>query len=158
MENKNINATSINSINNLKDIINNQRITILNLAHKYKKIEHVLFNIKRENSEKENSINKAKDLKIKEHESNINKYEIKLSNLSQEYEDYKIKAFEDFAYKEKKLMELINKISDLEDENYRIIHSSKDVDKKKYLLMEKKTKDLTLELQRVNIYLSYYCQ
>ena len=56
---------------------------------------------------------------------------------------------EDFAYKEKKMMDLINKISDLEDENFRIIHNTKDFDKKKYFLIEKKIKDLTLELERV---------
>jgi hypothetical protein len=129
---------------NLKEIINNQRQTILNLATKYKKIEYVLFTFK---NEKENILNKNKEL-----EEKILIYEKKIIDLNKDYEDYKIKSFEDFSYKEKKLLDLINKINDLEDENYRIIHCNKDIDKKKYLLMEKKTKELTMDFQKVNYY------
>lgn len=154
----NNNDTNVNNINNeingnsngnYKDVIQSQRKTIINLAQKYKKIEYALFNFKKENNEKENTFNKNSSLKTKEHENLIQSYDEKIAIISKEYEDYKVKALEDFTYKEKKLMDLINKISDLEDENFRIIHNNKDMDKKKYLLMEKKTKDLTLELQRV---------
>ena len=129
--------------------MNNQRQTILNLATKYKKIEYVLFNLKKEKNEKENNFNKNKEIINKELEEKIVLYENKIVDLTKEYEQYKINSFEDFTYKEKKCLELINKINDLEDENYRIIHNKKDVDKKKFLLMEKKTKDLTLDFQKV---------
>jgi len=156
--NKNLNTNELNQCENIKsndfkDVLHNQRRTIINLAQKYKKIESALFNYKKENNEKENDFSKSTNMKIKEYENSINNYEEKIAIITKEYEDYKIKALEDFAYKEKKLMDLINKISDLEDENFRIIHNNKDTDKKKYLLMEKKTKDLTLELQKVNIFL-----
>jgi len=141
----------INYSNNYKDVIHSQRKTIINLAHKYKKIEFALFTFKKDNYEKENNFNTYNKMKIKEYDNLTQSYEEKIATITKEYEDYKIKALEDFAYKEKKLMDLINKNSDLEDEIFRIIHNNKDTDKKKYLLMEIKTKDLTLELQRVFI-------
>ena len=151
-----LNSNSFSNINsgNLKEIINNQRQTILNLATKYKKIEYVLFTLKNEKEkEKENNFNKNRERELinKELEEKILMYENKIKNLNKEFEEYKIKSFEDFSYKEKKLLDLINKINDLEDENYRIIHCNKDVDKKKFLLMEKKTKELTMDFQKVKI-------
>jgi hypothetical protein len=124
------------------------------LATKYKKIEYVLFTLKNEKEkEKENNFNKNRERELinKELEEKILMYENKIKNLNKEFEEYKIKSFEDFSYKEKKLLDLINKINDLEDENYRIIHCNKDVDKKKFLLMEKKTKELTMDFQKVKI-------
>ncbi len=139
-----------NNENDFKLIINNQRKTIINLAQKYKKIEYAFFSSKKENNEKETSLDKCNIAKIKEYENLFQNYEEKINLITKEFEDYKIKALQDFAYKEKKLLELINKISDLEDENFRIIHSYKDVDKKKFILMEMKSKHLTLELHKVS--------
>ena len=48
-----------------------------------------------------------------------------------------------------KTMELINKISNLEDENYKLIHFSKDTFKKKFSVMDKQIKQFTLEMQKL---------
>jgi hypothetical protein len=48
-----------------------------------------------------------------------------------------------------KTMELINKISNLEDENYKLIHFSKDTFKKKFSVMDKQIKQFTMEMQKL---------
>ena len=57
----------------------------------------------------------------------------------------------DFAYKENQILELHNKISDLEDEQFRLLHFNKDKDKKKFHAMEVQIKQFTNELQKVKI-------
>ncbi len=56
----------------------------------------------------------------------------------------------DFSYKENKIVELIGKISDLEDENYKILHLNKDnMSKKKFIVMEKQIQTFAVEMQKL---------
>ena len=64
--------------------------------------------------------------KLKEKEEVIKELNEKNYTLSVNYDAYKRKTLDDFSKKEMKTMELINKISNLEDENYKLIHFSKD--------------------------------
>lgn len=55
----------------------------------------------------------------------------------------------DFSHKEQKTVELINRITDLEDENYKLTHfTNKDIDKKKFIIMDKQIKSFTVEMQK----------
>ena len=74
---------------------------------------------------------------------------LKKCNNSIHFEQYKQNTLEDFQTKEMKMMELINKISDLEDENYKLIHFNKDTYKKKYSAMDKQIKQFTKEMQKL---------
>jgi hypothetical protein len=68
----------------------------------------------------------------------------------EEFDLYRTQPMIDFEYKEKKIVDMINKISDLEDENYKLLNFNKDKDKKKYIMMEKQVKEFTNEMQRVD--------
>lgn len=87
--------------------------------------------------------------KINEKDEVIQELNEKLCNNSINFEQYKQKMMEDFSKKEEKMMELINKISDLEDENYKLIHFNKDTYKKKFSAMDKQIKQFTLEMQKL---------
>ncbi len=75
----------------------------------------------------------------------------KIMNKQEEFDIYKTQTMMDFEYKEKKVIELVGKVSDLEDENYKLVHFNKDKDKKKFYMMEKQVKELTNEMQKVRI-------
>ena len=87
--------------------------------------------------------------KLKEKEEVIKELNEKNYTLSVNYDAYKRKTLDDFSKKEMKTMELINKISNLEDENYKLIHFSKDTFKKKFSVMDKQIKQFTLEMQKL---------
>ena len=87
--------------------------------------------------------------KLKEKEEVIKELNEKNYTLSVNYDAYKRKTLDDFSKKEMKTMELINKISNLEDENYKLIHFSKDTFKKKFSVMDKQIKQFTMEMQKL---------
>ena len=87
--------------------------------------------------------------KIAEKEEVIKELNEKNYTLSVNFDGYKRKTLDDFSKKEMKTMELINKISNLEDENYKLIHFSKDTFKKKFSVMDKQIKQFTMEMQKL---------
>ena len=87
--------------------------------------------------------------KITEKEEVIKELNEKNYTLSVNFDGYKRKTLDDFSKKEMKTMELINKISNLEDENYKLIHFSKDTFKKKFSVMDKQIKQFTMEMQKL---------
>lgn len=143
------------SSRNVNHIIQKQRQTIFDLASQFKTVKDTLFSVEKQNQEKDfilckNSENFHKtENKIKEYEEIINELNEKIMIKQEEFDIYKTQTMIDFEYKEKKIVDMINKISDLEDENYKLLHFNKDKDKKKYIMMEKQVKEFTNEMQRV---------
>jgi hypothetical protein len=146
----------IMSSRNVKHIIQKQRQTIFDLASQFKTVKDTLFSVEKENQEKDfilckNSENFHKtENKIKEYEEIINELNEKIMIKQEEFDIYRTQTMIDFEYKEKKIVDMINKISDLEDENYKLLNFNKDKDKKKYIMMEKQVKEFTNEMQRVD--------
>ena len=71
-----------------------------------------------------------------------------MTNVTKAFEDYKAQTIEEFSKRELKTIELINKISDLEDEKYKLVHFSKDSLRKKYCALEQQLKSLSSSLQK----------
>jgi kinesin family protein 5 len=137
------------------NVIMNQRKTIIEITTEYHNIKQLLCNIKKESEEKELIFSKSHEdvirteYKVKEYENRTKDLEDKLEKQGLEFEEYKTKSMKDFKYKEEKLIQLYDKVSDLEEANYRLIHFNKDKDKKKYFQMEKQIGTLTIELQKL---------
>ena len=88
--------------------------------------------------------------KITEFEEILKALTEKLLKKENEFDQYKEKTLKDFSHKEQKTVELINRITDLEDENYKLLHfSAKDADKRKYIMMDKQIKSFTVEMQKM---------
>jgi hypothetical protein len=156
-ENLNYVINSSPSPKHIKQILRKQRKTITDLAYQYKSVKDTLSSIKQENIEKELIFNKnsedcfKSECKIKENEQIIRELNEKLMKIEEEFDNYKGKSITDIENKEKKINELINKVSDLEHEIYKLTHLIKDKDKKKMLVMEKQIKDFTNEMQKLTI-------
>jgi kinesin family protein 5 len=137
------------------NVIRNQRKTIIDLTTEYHNVKQQLSNIKKESHEKELILSKntediiKTEYKVREYESRIKELEERLEKQTVEFEEYKTKSIADFKYKEEKLIQLYDKVSDLEEANYRLVHFNKDKDKKKYFQMEKQIGTLTIELQKL---------
>lgn len=149
--NKNTNADDVNTI------LQKQRKTITDLAYEYKILKDVLSNKNKEFYEKEEILNKNSE-NILKNENQIREYEYTIEQLrnqikekDNQLETHKLMSMKEFEYKEKKIVDLINKINDLEDDNYKLVHFNKDKDKKKFYLMEKQIKEFTIEMQKVRI-------
>jgi kinesin family protein 5 len=143
------------SINNLKQTLVKQRQIMTQLANNYKQANDKLTLLEKQTNDnlyKDTEKNEKIENKIKEYEEIINVLNEKIMVNQEEFDLYKTKSLMDFEYKEKKIVDLVEKVAELEDENYKIIHFSKDKDKKKYLMMEKQIKEFTNELQRVTFY------
>ena len=121
----------------------NKELKELNEKLELEKIENEII-LKKQNEKIEEMT-----YKIKEKDEVVQELNEKLCNNSINFEQYKQKTLEDFQTKEMKMMELINKISDLEDENYKLIHFNKDTYKKKYSAMDKQIKQFTKEMQKL---------
>ena len=99
-----------------------------------------------ENSRKENELLKKKQL---EFEYIIKALNEKLFEKDDKFQKYKEKSLQDLAFKEKKLQNLANLIGDLEDENYRLKHMSKDnMTKAKIIMMEKQITSFANEFKK----------
>ena len=85
------------------------------------------------------------------YENKIKELEDKLLKQTSEFEEYKNRSMADFKYKEDKLIELFNKVSDLEEINYRLINFNKDKEMKRVFVMEKQLKDITTEATNLHI-------
>ena len=122
----------INSVND---------ITSIELKNKITQLNEIIFN-------KENQII-GLNKKLDESQEITKLLNEKLCNLDLEFDNYKQKTIKDFSYKENKIIGLINKIAELEDENYKIIHSNKDnMSKKKFIVMEKQIQSFAVEMQK----------
>ena len=126
----------------LLKINNSNDINSLELKNKINQLNEIIFN-------KENQITQL-NKKIDESQEIAKLLNEKLCNLDIEFDNYKQKSMRDFSYKENKIVELIGKISDLEDENYKILHLNKDnMSKKKFIVMEKQIQTFAVEMQKL---------
>ena len=85
---------------------------------------------------------------ISKQKDEIDELYTNISNITKSFDDYKAQTIAEFSQRELKTIELINKISDLEDEKYKLLHFSKDSFKKKYCALEQQVKSLTSSLQK----------
>ena len=131
-------------INAYKDLLSeNDTLKNLNENYQLEKYQNEIL-IKKLNDQ-------IKDFnkKISDKEEIIKDLNGKLCDVIQQFDEYKNQNILDFSTKEQKTIELINKISDLEDQNFKLIHFSKDSYKKKYSLMDKQIKQFTLQVQQL---------
>jgi len=163
--NNNINEKKENENDNKKENSNDEDDKNIELFKQKEYVKEILLekdNLKNQNEkltlekyQTEVIINKLneqiKELskKITEKEEVIKELNEKNYTLSVNFDGYKRKTLDDFSKKEMKTMELINKISNLEDENYKLIHFSKDTFKKKFSVMDKQIKQFTMEMQKL---------
>ena len=85
---------------------------------------------------------------ISKQKDEIDELYTNISNITKSFDEYKAQTIAEFSQRELKTIELINKISDLEDEKYKLLHFSKDSFKKKYCALEQQVKSLTSSLQK----------
>ena len=85
---------------------------------------------------------------ISKQKDEIDELYTNIANITKAFEEYKAQTIEEFSQRELKTIELINKISDLEDEKYKLLHFSKDSFKKKYCALEQQVKSLSSSLQK----------
>jgi len=88
-------------------------------------------------------------LLIEQANENLKQVGIQTMDKEMLFKEYKERSLQDFAYKESQILELHNKISDLEDEKFRLLHFSKDKDKKKFHAMDMQIKQFTNELHKL---------
>ena len=118
----------------------------INRTHTQTQEEDDSLSINLENSRKENEILKKKQVEL---EYIIKALNEKLFEKDDKFQKYKEKSLQDLAFKEKKLQNLANLIGDLEDENYRLKHMSKDnMTKAKILMMEKQITTFANEFKK----------
>ena len=99
-----------------------------------------------EMSRKENEVLKKKQVEL---EYIIKALNQKLFEKDEKFQNYKEKSLKDLAFKENKLQNLANLIGNLEDENYRLKHMSKDnMTKAKIIMMEKQITAFAREFQQ----------
>ena len=111
-----------------------------------KQIDEEKINKNLENARKENEVLKKKNVEL---EYIIKALNEKLFEKDQKFQEYKEKSFQDLVFKENKLQNLANLIGDLEDENYRLKHFSKDnMTKTKIIMMEKQITSFAKEFQK----------
>ena len=111
-----------------------------------KQIDEDKMNKNLENARKENEVLKKKNVEL---EYIIKALNEKLFEKDQKFQEYKEKSFQDLVFKENKLQNLANLIGDLEDENYRLKHFSKDnMTKTKIIMMEKQITSFAKEFQK----------
>ncbi len=152
-EMKNISKIVVPESNN--ELITSQRKTIFDMSKQFQLFKDQILLLQREIREKEDIIDKYQETINKQSliiDKNQEKLkELDLMNMDKEklFEEYKERSLKDFSYKENQILELHNKISDLEDEKFRLLHFSKDKDKKKFYAMETQIKQFTNELQKV---------
>ena len=73
----------------------------------------------------------------------------KIYEKDQKLEEYKEKSIKDLMFKEEKIQNLANLIGDLEDENYRLKHFSKEnMTKARIIMMEKQITTFAQEFQK----------
>ena len=93
--------------------------------------------------------NETLQKKIVELEYIIKALNQKVFEKEENFQKYKDKSLQDLQYKENKILNLVNRIADLEDENYRISHLNADnMNKKKIIAMESQIKNFAIELQK----------
>jgi kinesin family protein 5 len=147
--------SELNVNDNIVNIIKKQRRTIIDITKENHAVKGVLYNMRKVSDEKELILSKNNEdiikteYKVREYESRIKELEDRYEKQTVEFEDYKTKSLKDFKYKEEKLIELFDKVSDLEEANYRLVHFNKDKEKKKYFQMEKQISTFTLELGKL---------
>ena len=111
-----------------------------------KQIDEEKINKNLENARKENEVLKKKNVEL---EYIIKALNEKLFEKDQKFQEFKEKSFQDLVFKENKLQNLANLIGDLEDENYRLKHFSKDnMTKTKIIMMEKQITSFAKEFQK----------
>jgi len=152
-EMKNISKIVVQENNN--ELITSQRKTIFDMSKQFQMLKDQILLLQKELREKEEIIDNNQEtinnqtLIIEKNHEKLK--ELDLMNMDKEklFEEYKERSLKDFSYKENQILELHNKISDLEDEKFRLLHFSKDKDKKKFYAMETQIKQFTNELQKV---------
>lgn len=143
-------------VDSYQTIVNNQKLLIWELRK-----QNRIISDKNHRLNYINKLSKDEDTKTKEHtvifyEDKITQLEKIIKEKDKYFQTYEEKMLKDFAYKENKILEQYNIVSELEDEKMRliqIINISKDKDKKKYLEVENKVKLLSKEMQRVNLFI-----
>ena len=99
-----------------------------------------------ENARKENEVLKKKNIELEYIIKSLNE---KLFEKDKKLQEDKEKSLQDIAFKEEKIQNLANLIGDLEDENYRLKHLSKDnMTKTKIIMMEKQITTFATEFQK----------
>lgn len=140
---------------NNNEIITSQRKTIFDMSKQFQMFKDQVILLQKELKEKEEIIDKNQETIYNQsltfEKLNEKLKELDLVNIDKDkvFEEYKERTMKDFSYKENQILELHNKISDLEDEKFRLLHFSKDKDKKKFYAMETQIKQFTNELQKV---------
>lgn len=141
----------INGSRNIEIDFNETKRNTINIYKTLNKlktpVKDQLAHLKDELNQMESSLNKAK-LKSNDYEEIINDLNYKLELKDAEYKTYKSKTIDDFAIKEQMTVALINKINDLEDQNYKLLNYNKDTVKKKFIIMDKQIKQFTIDLQK----------
>jgi chromosome segregation ATPase len=102
------------------------------------------FQMRKNEESNEKNTNKETN---KKNEEKILFLESENKDLKDEIEKIKKELIDDIAYKENKIQNLVDKISDLEDINYKLTYFNKD--KKTFALLEKQVKELTIEFEKV---------
>ena len=129
------------------------------ISTKNKKENNNINRTKTQTQEEEDSISQNLELTRKENEV-LRKKEVELEYIikalnqklfekDEKFQNYKEKSLKDLAFKETKLQNLANLIGNLEDENYRLKHMSKDnMTKAKIIMMEKQITTFATEFQK----------
>ena len=129
------------------------------ISTKNKKENNNINRTKTQTQEEEDSISQNLELTRKENEV-LRKKQVELEYIikalnqklfekDEKFQNYKEKSLKDLAFKETKLQNLANLIGNLEDENYRLKHMSKDnMTKAKIIMMEKQITTFATEFQK----------
>ena len=131
-----------------KNSSSKKEIAIVELNQKNRQLQCQLIEAKDKISLYEDTIDSL-NKKVSDYDDILKALTEKLLKKENEFDLYKEKTMKDFSHKEQKTVELINRITDLEDENYKLTHfTNKDIDKKKFIIMDKQIKSFTVEMQK----------
>ena len=120
----------------------------INLSHSQTEEEDEKDPVKKDlkGTRKENEELKKKKVEL---ECIIKSLNEKIYEKDQKLEEYKEKSIKDLMFKEEKIQNLANLIGDLEDENYRLKHFSKEnMTKARIIMMEKQITTFAQEFQK----------
>ena len=140
-------------LSTVKPYINSSEIDSRHSNIKYLEFEYPInkFTINLPEIKKQEINDKSLEEKLEKKVVKLNELikvaETKVNNLEKELQSQLEKSCSDLLEKENKLLNMAYKLSELEDDNYKLQNLIKDKDKKKYILVEKKCKELTKKLQ-----------
>ena len=98
---------------------------------------------------------------LNEYQDITNTLTKKLFLKENEFYAYKERTMTEFKVKEMKMVELVNKLNELEDENYKLLHCGKKSsvgDKKKIIIMDKQMKVFMCDMEKMRKCIEEYKQ